>query len=36
MVVDDLNILGIAVSPRETNSPLIVDPDAVLTCAIPR
>jgi hypothetical protein len=30
MVVDYLNIVGVAFAPYEANSPLIVDPDAVL------
>ena len=33
MVVDDLHVIGIAVSPFEADAPLIVDPYAVLTSA---
>lgn len=28
MIVDDLDIVGVPVFPREADSPLIVDPDA--------
>ena len=31
MIVDDLDIVSVALAPHETDSPLIVDPDAVLT-----
>jgi hypothetical protein len=34
MVIDDLDRFGGALSPDETNPLLIVDPDAVLPCAI--
>jgi hypothetical protein len=30
MVIDDLHFMRPILSPAETNSPLIVDPDAVL------
>jgi hypothetical protein len=35
MIVDDFDIVRVAVLPAKTNPPLIVDPDAVLTLAIP-
>jgi hypothetical protein len=34
MVVHDLDVLGIAPGPHEANSPLIIDPDRVLSGAI--
>jgi hypothetical protein len=34
VVVHDLNVVRIAAVPPEADPPLIVDPDAVLTCAI--
>ena len=30
MIVDDLHVIGIAVTSDEAEAPLIVDPDAVL------
>lgn len=30
VVVDDLDIVSVAVNPHETDAPLIIDPDAVL------
>ncbi len=30
MVVDDLDVVGVAVSPREADAPLVVDSDAEL------
>ena len=30
MVIDDLNLVGIPITPDETNSPLVIDADAVL------
>ena len=35
MVIDDLDAMGIALSPGETNPLPVVDTDAVLTPAIP-
>jgi hypothetical protein len=35
MIVDDFDIVRVAVLPTKTNPPLIVDPHAVLTLAIP-
>ena len=35
MIVDDLNVKGIAVFPDEADAPLVVDPDAVLPHTIP-
>lgn len=35
VVVDDLDVIGAAVSPDEAEAELIVDPDAVLAAAIP-
>src|SRR3546814_12161772 len=34
MVVDDLDMVGASTRPYETDSPLIVDADAVLSCPI--
>ena len=34
MVVDDLNVKGIVSFPPKANSPLIVDSNAVLSCAL--
>jgi hypothetical protein len=34
MIIDDLDIVSVALAPHETDSPLIVDPDAVLTLAV--
>ena len=31
MVINDLNRLGITISPHETDAPLIIDPDTVLS-----
>jgi hypothetical protein len=36
MVVHDFNVYGIAIQPDETNSPLIIGPDAVLLFRFPR
>jgi hypothetical protein len=33
MIINDLNIPGFASGPEETNAPLIVDADAILTAA---
>src|SRR5262249_1785526 len=35
MIVDDLDIVGVAVTPAEADAPLVVDSDAVLPFAIP-
>src|SRR5579884_561022 len=35
MVVDDLNVVSVAVSPSKADAPLIVDPNTMLACAIP-
>ena len=34
MVIDEFNLVGIAVLPDEAHAPLVVDPDAVLAEAI--
>lgn len=34
MIVDDLDVEGMTVTPPETDPPLLVDPDAVLTLTI--
>jgi hypothetical protein len=31
VIIDDLYVMSIARTPSETNAPLVVDPDAVLT-----
>jgi len=35
VIVDNLDVVGVAVSPAETDAPLVVNPDAVLTRTIP-
>jgi hypothetical protein len=35
VVVRDLNVIGIAISPNETDSELVINPNAVLTFPIP-
>ena len=32
--MDDLHIVGIAATPPETDAPLIIDPDTVLTGSV--
>ncbi len=34
MIVHDLDIVRVSACPTEAESPLVIDPDAVLTCAI--
>ncbi|MNL88828.1 hypothetical protein D3C87_2187830 [compost metagenome] len=34
VIITDLDLIGVAIPPNETNTPLIVDPDAVLSLAI--
>jgi len=34
MVVHDFNVQGVAIHPDEADSPLIVDPDAVLSYSV--
>jgi len=34
MIIHDFNELGTAIVPLETDAPLIIDPDAVLTATI--
>jgi hypothetical protein len=34
MVIDDLNVLGSTARPAKADSPLVVDPNAVLTLAV--
>ena len=34
MVVDDLNIMGVAVAPAKADPPLVIDSDAVLSFSI--
>jgi hypothetical protein len=34
MIVRDLDIVGVALGPSEANTPLIVDPNAHLPCAV--
>ena len=31
VIIDDLHFLGVALSPTKDDSPLLVDPDAVIT-----
>ena len=35
MIIDDFNIVGFAVFPAETNTPLVIDPNAVLAFSVP-
>jgi hypothetical protein len=35
MIVDDLDIVGVAVAPAEADAPPVIDSDAVLPFAIP-
>jgi hypothetical protein len=35
MVVDDLDIVGVAITPAEADAPLVVNSDAVLPFALP-
>jgi hypothetical protein len=35
VIVDNFDVIGVAVSPRKTDSPLIVDSDAVLAATVP-
>jgi hypothetical protein len=34
MIVDDLDAIGITLSPRETDPELVVDPDRVLALSV--
>jgi hypothetical protein len=34
MIVHDLNVHGVTIPPAETDSPLVIDPDAVLSFAL--
>ena len=34
VIINDLNVVGIAVVPSKADPPLIVDPDAVLTGSV--
>jgi len=34
MIVNDLNFVGLAASPKEAYTPLIIDADAVLTLTV--
>jgi len=34
MIIDNLNFVGVALSPHETDTPLLVDPDAVLALSV--
>lgn len=36
MIVNDLHVMGIALSPFKTDTPLNIDPDAVLIFSFPR
>jgi hypothetical protein len=31
MIIDDLDVVGVTILPLETDTPLVIDPDAVLT-----
>jgi hypothetical protein len=34
-VVDDLDVVGVVLTPAKTDAPLVADPDAMLACSIP-
>ena len=34
VIIRDLHPIGISIFPLETETPLVVDPDAVLSCSI--
>lgn len=34
MVVDEFDVVGVAITPNETNAPLLIYPDAVLTVPV--
>jgi len=36
MLVHDLYVVGVSFAPPKADSPLVVDPDAMLPCAFPR
>ena len=36
VIIDDLDVEGVAVLPAEADAPLIVDPDTVLTLSVAR
>jgi hypothetical protein len=35
MIVDDLDVVGVTVFPPETDPPLFIDPDVVLSLSVP-
>jgi len=35
VIVDDFDLVALPLVPEETDTPLVVDPDAVLACALP-
>jgi hypothetical protein len=35
VIIDDLNFVGVSFAPRETKTPLVVDPHAVATLSFP-
>ena len=36
MIVDDLDLKGIAAVPAKADAPLVIDPNAVLACSLSR
>ena len=34
MVINNFNVLGVAIDPNKANAPLVVDTDAVLASAV--
>jgi hypothetical protein len=36
MIVNDLNIMGLAIAPAKANAPLLIDADAVLPLTVTR
>jgi hypothetical protein len=34
MIIDDLDLVGVSVFPPETNTPLLIDPDPILTISV--
>ncbi len=36
VIVDDLDLIGIAVVPAKADAPLVIDSNTVLACSLPR
>ena len=35
MVVDNLDVIGVAIAPRKADAPAVIDPNAILSRSIP-